>query len=74
MSFNLGQEWIEMQCPNCTYSIEVQLIDFRLQSTIFCNNCKYSIALVDSEASVHTSVAAIDQTHKDLLNIFKNFK
>jgi transcription initiation factor IIE alpha subunit len=74
MFFDLEQMWIDINCPNCKYSFDVQMIDAKLQSTVICNNCKANIQLVDQTASIHTSIKSINQSLKDLENIFKNFK
>jgi len=74
MLFDLEQMWIDINCPNCQYGFEVQMIDAKLQTTIICNNCKSNIKLVDETASVHNSINKISQSFKDLEDIFKNFK
>lgn len=74
MLFDLEKIWIDINCPNCNYGFEVQMIDAKLQCTVICNNCKSSIQLIDQTASVHTSINSINQSFKDLENIFKNFK
>lgn len=74
MLFDLEQIWIDINCPNCNYSFEVQIIDAKLQCTVICNNCKSNIQLVDQTSSVQTSINSINQSFKDLENIFKKFK
>jgi peptide subunit release factor 1 (eRF1) len=74
MPLDLEQIWIEIDCPNCQYGFEVQMIDAKLQNTIICNNCKSNIQLVDQTASVQTSLNSINHSFKELENIFKKFK
>lgn len=74
MIFNLEQIWISINCPNCKYSFEIQMIDAKLQNTVICNNCKSIIRLVDQSASVHTSINSINEAFKNLENTLKKFK
>ena len=74
MELNLGDTWIDIKCPNCSYDFEVQLKEAKLQSHVICNNCKTNINLVDNDSSVHTGLNTIHQSLKDLTNIFKKFK
>ena len=73
--FNLDDTWIDINCPKCNYRFEIQMIDVRLESKIYCHNCKFSIQLKDSEASVYTSTRDINQAlnklDKTLKNLFK---
>ncbi len=63
--------WIDVPCPNCGYENDTQLIDIKLQSRIYCLNCKTSIQLMDEDASTHRGISSIDQALDDLLNAFK---
>jgi uncharacterized Zn finger protein len=65
--------WIDIECPKCDYKDEVQLIDVKAEKTIFCNNCKSFIQLIDKEASVHSGVENINRALKDLNDILKKF-
>lgn len=73
MNFRLETQWVDINCPNCEYFDSVQLLDAKTERTIFCHNCKCSIRLQDSNASVHSSVDSIDKAMKDLYNTLKNF-
>jgi hypothetical protein len=52
MGFDLNRLFVSTECPACSYALDVQLIDVRLQRIIFCPNCKASVQLVDHEASM----------------------
>ena len=65
--------WIDIECPNCAYQDEIQLVDVKSEKVIFCNNCKCSIQLKDSEASVHSGVEDINNALQKLDDIFKSF-
>ena len=68
---NLNYIWIDLECPNCHYADQIQLIDVKTERTIYCNNCKSSIKIVDQDASVHNSIDEINNILDDLENLFK---
>jgi transcription elongation factor Elf1 len=70
---NFNKIWVEFECPNCGYSDEVQLIDVKTEKTVFCHNCKISILLKDSDASVHSGIDKINNSLKKIDDLFKNF-
>lgn len=70
--FNLDEIWIDIECPKCNYPFEIQMIDARLETTVYCPNCKCSIQLKDSDASVHTSTRDINNAFNELEKTFKN--
>ena len=45
--------FVNVNCPNCGYGMDVQLLSAYLQEMIFCPCCKVKIQLVDHEASLH---------------------
>ena len=47
---NLDSAWLDVNCPNCSYLCEVELIDIRTEVTHFCHNCKIEIKLHDENA------------------------
>jgi uncharacterized Zn finger protein len=63
---NFYTTWLEINCPKCSYQIDIQLIDVRDEITVFCHNCKTNIQLFNEDASVDTGIAKINQTMKDL--------
>lgn len=71
--FDLNNTWITIECPNCNYQDEIQLIDAKTEKLIFCNNCKVSIQLKDDNSSVHSGIKGINNAMKDLENLLKNF-
>ena len=70
----LGLIWIELQCPNCNYKAEVQLIDVKCERQHICYNCKSLIRLTDMDSSVHNGIKSINKALSDLKKSFKNFK
>lgn len=70
--FNLDEVWVDIYCPKCKYKFEIQMIDARLESKVYCHNCKCIIQLKDSDASVHTSTRDINEALNDLEKTFKN--
>lgn len=69
---DLNYTWVDIHCPKCNYQDEIQLIDAKAEKLIFCNNCKSSIQLQNSNASVHTGIESINKAFKDLEDLFKN--
>lgn len=41
--FNLDDICIDIYCPKCKHQFEIQIIDARLESKVYCHNCKYTI-------------------------------
>jgi predicted RNA-binding Zn-ribbon protein involved in translation (DUF1610 family) len=70
---DLSNHLIDVPCPKCGYELEVQLVDVRLESRIFCPNCKATILLRDEGASTETSLRGVDQAMKELEQSFRNF-
>lgn len=68
---NFDHTWIDIECPQCGYSIEIQLIDIKSETIIFCHNCKTCIRLEDNEASIHNGINSINKTINDLDKIIK---
>ena len=64
---------LEAQCPRCDYPLEVEMIDVRLGSRIFCPNCKCQIYLQDKDASIHTARDQIQHALSDLTNVLRRF-
>ena len=56
--------FVNLDCPNCRYGMDVELMSIQLQDRIFCPCCKIGIQLNDSDASVDRAqediAAAID--------------
>ncbi len=71
--FDLNKNWITIECPNCSYQDEIQLIDVKTKKTVFCHNCKIKINLLDGDASVHTGVNNINEAFDKINKLFKNF-
>ena len=49
----LDRLFVNVDCPNCGYGVDVQVLSVRLEASIYCPCCKLSIRLVEREASVH---------------------
>jgi Zn finger protein HypA/HybF involved in hydrogenase expression len=68
---NIDEIWIDVECPKCKYPFEIQMIDARLEKMMHCPNCKCSIQLKDSDASVHTATRDINNALNELDKTFK---
>ncbi len=73
MMINFNNIWVDIECPKCGYQDVIQLIDAKSEKMIFCHNCKITIKLSDSEASVHTGIDSMTNALKNLERTFKNF-
>jgi hypothetical protein len=71
--FDLNWTWVEIECPNCKYQDEIQLVDAKTERVIFCHNCKSSIELKDSDASVHSGIDSINRAVREFEKALKNF-
>jgi len=69
--FDISKTWISINCPKCNYSFEIQLQDAKLESKVYCHNCKCNIHLVDSNASTSRGIKSIEDTFEDLNNTLK---
>lgn len=49
------QTFVDLPCPRCGYPSEVQLLDMRLESRVFCPCCKVAIQLIDDRASMRVA-------------------
>lgn len=66
----LDNSWIQVACPQCGYESDVTLLDVRLQSRVFCHNCKVIINIIDNNVEVYKAVNDVDRM---LRNLFKRF-
>lgn len=62
----LDRAFIDSPCPRCGYAIEVQLIDVRLQSRVFCPCCKEAVQLIDAGASNEIAARQLDDALRRL--------
>jgi len=69
---SIAKTWIPINCPKCDYSFEIQLVDAKLESTVYCHNCKSGIQLIDSNASTTRGIKEIEDAFEDLNNTLKN--
>lgn len=65
--------WIDFECPNCGYLIDIRLIDVKTQSTVSCYCCKTWLRLIDQEGSTHVGLDSIESALNDLKKTLKNF-
>ena len=69
--FNISKTWFQINCPKCNYSFEIQFMDAKLQSIVYCHNCKCSIHLVDGNASAACGIRKIEDAFEDLNKTIK---
>lgn len=71
---DLDEIWLDMECPVCRYQSYVQMREVRLESYVWCHNCKQHIQLRDAEATVDDAKKQMDQAMNELNKLFKKFK
>jgi len=70
---DLSAAWVSFNCPNCDYEVDVQLIDVKMERTVYCHNCKLSMQLFDKDASTHVGIEEINASLNQLQQLFKSF-
>jgi len=58
--------FVTLNCPNCDYGLDVELLSVRLEAIVFCPCCKSTIQLVDADSSVHGAQEDVASAMKDL--------
>ncbi|MFD2871977.1 hypothetical protein ACFS5N_05825 [Mucilaginibacter ximonensis] len=72
--FNIDEIWIDLECPACSYPDVVLMLEIRLESLVWCHNCKQQIQLNDADASVDAGKKQIDTAMNELNKILKKIK
>lgn len=63
--------WTEIECSKCNYKNDLQLLDIKLETKIYCSNCKTCIQLKDDNASFYSGINQMNNFLKDFNNLFK---
>ena len=63
--------FITLECPNCNYSMDVELLSVQLEAIVFCPCCKATVQLVDGDASLHGAQEEADSAIKDFTEDLK---
>ena len=63
--------FVNLDCPNCRYGMDVELRSIQLQAVIFCPCCKIAIQLNDSDASVDRAQKDIGAAIRNIGQIFE---
>ena len=63
-------QFIILDCPNCGYGADVELMSAHLQREIFCPCCKITIKMIDPDASAYAAQKDIDGAIDDLQREF----
>jgi hypothetical protein len=66
LSYELLQQLIEIQCPECEYEFEIQMLDIRVQAYKLCPCCRVRIHLVDAGGSTFGALEAVDDAMRQL--------
>lgn len=60
-SLQLLAQLIEIPCPQCGYSVQIQMIDAHTQVFRRCPCCMTLIHLIDGGGSVHGAAKGVDE-------------
>ncbi len=63
---------IDINCPSCAYSFEIQVVDARVQAYRRCPCCRRLIRLVDSGGSMYGALEDVDDAMAELERTFKD--
>ena len=58
--------FVMLDCPECGYGMDVELLSIRLEAMVFCPCCKVTIRLEDADASVDGAQHEIESQLNDL--------
>jgi uncharacterized Zn finger protein len=62
---DISNSSVKIQCPNCSFEIEVLLKQVIAEELILCPGCTKEIKLVDKDGSVSRAQAEIDEALED---------
>lgn len=71
---DISNHSVNMQCPNCSYEIEVLLKQFMAEEIIICPGCSKEIKLIDKDGSISRWQTEINETLEDFGRKLKNMK
>jgi hypothetical protein len=72
LSDMLLQTLIDVECPNCAYPFEIQVLDARVQAYRRCPCCWQLIRLVDGGGSMYGELEDVDRAMESLDRTLKD--
>jgi ribosomal protein S27E len=69
LSHALLQSFVGVECPECGYALEIQLVDVRAQVYRHCPCCRVRIHLRDGGGSVYGVLEDIDNGLRNLADL-----
>lgn len=66
LSAAFAQSWIDVDCPACGFSLEIQLVDLLCQVYRRCPCCRCRIHLIEAGGEMHGALASMDSAVRDL--------
>ena len=73
MSAELLDAWVDVECPACGFSFEIQLMDAYCQIWRRCPCCLASVRLIEPDASLHGAMRDVDSSMRDLERALRGF-
>lgn len=70
LSHSLLQSTVDVDCPECGYSLEIQLTEVRAQVYRRCPCCRVRIHLLDGGGSTYGALEGIENEIQKLENLF----
>jgi hypothetical protein len=56
----LGSAWLVVDCPQCGFGVQFQVMDVVTQTWVWCVCCRGHIRLVDARGSVSVGIRTIE--------------
>jgi len=70
---DLAFDIVELECPGCSYAIEVLLKQIMVEETILCPGCYAEIQLIDEGGSTRKAQSEVEQALSDLERQIRRF-
>jgi hypothetical protein len=70
-TFDLGRQLIDVDCPRCGYTFDIQLLDAACQVHRRCPCCRVGIRLVEPDGSVSGGIEDVEAADRDLERAMK---
>lgn len=71
LSVEILNSFVPYACPMCSYELEIQLLDARVQAYYYCPCCRVRIRLIDSDGSMYGELEAVDLAMQELTEKLK---
>jgi hypothetical protein len=70
---DISYQVVDLECPNCTFVIEVLLKQVMAEEAVLCPGCLEEIQLIDEGGSARHAQSEIERALADLTRQFRRF-